>query len=121
MFVMPASQKIVMSVSQTFVMSASQTFGIRGVFSRRIFAENLKRMEISKDKKEQILRNAEILQWKTQLLIEACEGWLTAEEGNRNMEERIRERNKRDKEIKGIKACGDKGGKEINEIKGIKG
>jgi len=51
-------------------------------------------MEISQEQKEQILRNAEILQWKTQLLLEACEGWLTAEEGNRNMEKRIRERRK---------------------------
>jgi len=81
-------------------MSASQTFGIRGVFSRRTFAENLKQMEISQDKKEQILRNAEILQWKTQLLIEACEGWLTAEEGNRNMEKRIREKKKKEMEKK---------------------
>jgi len=94
MFVMSASQKIVRFISQTFAMSASQTFGIRGVFSRRTFAENLKQMEISQEKKEQILRNAEILQWKTQLLLEACEGWLPAEEGNRNMEKRIRERRK---------------------------
>jgi hypothetical protein len=51
-------------------------------------------MELSQEKKEQIVRNAEILQWKTQLLIEACDGWLSAEEGNRNMEKRIRENRK---------------------------
>ena len=56
-------------------------------------------MEPIQEKKEQLLRNVEILQWKTQLLVEACDGWLTAEEGNRNMEKRIREkrRNKQQK------------------------
>ena len=49
-------------------------------------------MEPSQEKKEQLLRNVEILQWKTGLLVEACDGWLTAEEGNRNMEKRIREK-----------------------------
>jgi len=52
-------------------------------------------MEISQEKKEIILRNAEILQWKTLLLIEACDGWLPAEEGNRNMEKRILEKRKK--------------------------
>ena len=55
-------------------------------------------MEISQEKKEQLLRNAEILQWKTQLLLETCEGWLSAEEGNRNMEKRIREKWKMQKQ-----------------------
>ena len=45
-----ASQKFVRSVSQKFAMSASQTFGIRGVFCRRTFAENLKQMEIRQEK-----------------------------------------------------------------------
>ena len=51
-------------------------------------------MEISQTKKEKILRNAEILMLKTELLIETCEGWLPAEEGNKNMERNIRERKK---------------------------
>ena len=54
-------------------------------------------MEISKTKKEKILRNAEILMLKTQLLIESCEDWLPAEEGNKNMEQKIRERKKTEK------------------------
>ena len=53
-------------------------------------------MEISQEKKEQILHNAEILQWKTQWLLETCEGWLTAEEGNRNIERRIMERRRKE-------------------------
>jgi len=84
-----------MRASQKFAMSASQTFGIRGVFCRRTFVKNLKNMEISQEKKEKILRNAEILKWKTQLLMETCDGWLPAEEGNRNMEKRIREKGKK--------------------------
>jgi hypothetical protein len=80
------------SASQTFGRSASQTLGIHSNFSRRTFAENLEHMELSQEKKEQLLRNVEILQWKTGLLVEACDGWLSAEEGNRNMEKRIRER-----------------------------
>jgi len=51
-------------------------------------------MEISQEKKEKLLRNAEILRLKTELLIEACSDWLPAEEGNQNMEKRIRERKK---------------------------
>jgi len=51
-------------------------------------------MELSQAKKEKILRNAEILLLKTQLLIETCDGWLPAEEGNKNMERKILERKK---------------------------
>ena len=54
-------------------------------------------MEISQEKKETILRNAEILMLKTQLLIESCDGWLPAEEGNKNMERKIRERKKNER------------------------
>ena len=53
-------------------------------------------MEISQEKKEKLLRNAEILRLKTELLIESCSNWLPAEEGNLNMEKRIRERKKRE-------------------------
>ena len=67
---------------------------LHGFFNPRIFAENLKRMELSQAKKEKILRNAEILLLKTQLLIETCDGWLPAEEGNKNMERKILERKK---------------------------
>ena len=56
-------------------------------------------MEISQTKKDKLLRNAEILMLKTELLIESCDGWLPAEEGNKNMERRIRERGK-EKETK---------------------
>ena len=62
-----------------------------------------KSKEISQEKKEQLLHNAEILQWKTQWLIESCEGWLTAEEGNRNMEMRIMERKRKETEEKSEK------------------
>jgi hypothetical protein len=51
-------------------------------------------MEISQTKKDQLLRNAEILMLKTELLLETCDGWLSAEEGNKNMEKRIMERKK---------------------------
>ena len=81
-------------MSLKLVTPASLTFVKHCVFSRRIFVENFKQMEISQEKKEKILRNAEILQWKTLLLIEACDGWLTAEEGNRNMEKRFMENRK---------------------------
>jgi len=54
-------------------------------------------VEISQKKREKIRRNAEILQLKTELLIAACEGWLPAEDGNRNMERNIREKEKKRK------------------------
>ena len=54
-------------------------------------------MDISQTTREKILRNAEILQLKTELLLETCDGWLPAEEGNKNMEKRIREREKEKK------------------------
>ena len=71
-------------------------------------------MELSQEKKEQIVRNAEILQWKTQLLIEACDGWLSAEEGNRNMEKRIRENRKMAQQAL------TKAGEDANSLKHIK-
>ena len=46
------------------------------------------------DIKEEILKQAEKLLYYNDLLIEQCDGWLSAEEGNRNMEKRIAERRK---------------------------
>ena len=51
-------------------------------------------MEINQTKKDKLLQNAEILMLKTELLIETCDSWLPAEEGNKNMERRIREKGK---------------------------
>jgi len=42
-------------------------------------------MEICKVKKEEMRRKAEILLWKTEALIQQCDSWLSAEEGNENM------------------------------------
>jgi hypothetical protein len=41
--------------------------------------------------KDDILKRAENLLYYNKLLIEQCDSWLSAEEGNRNMEKRIRE------------------------------
>jgi len=41
--------------------------------------------------KEEVLERAERVLYYNNLLIEQCDGWLSAEEGNRNMEKRIRE------------------------------
>ena len=41
--------------------------------------------------KDDILKRAENLLYYNILLIEQCDSWLSAEEGNRNMEKRIRE------------------------------
>ena len=56
-------------------------------------------MKTGKIKKEDVQRDAEILKWKAEQLIEACSGWLSAEEGNRNMEQRILERQKKEKSV----------------------
>ena len=42
--------------------------------------------------KDDILKRAENLLYYNILLIEQCDSWLSAEEGNRNMEKRIREK-----------------------------
>jgi hypothetical protein len=52
------------------------------------------KMEISQAKREIILRNAEILLGKTELLIETCNGWLSPEEGLENVAKRISDRDK---------------------------
>jgi hypothetical protein len=48
-------------------------------------------MCVNNDLKEEVLERAERLLYYNNLLIEQCNGWLSAEEGNRNMEKRIRE------------------------------
>jgi hypothetical protein len=48
--------------------------------------------------REEILKRAERVLHYNQLLIEQCDSWLTAEEGNRNMEKRIEERKEKERE-----------------------
>jgi hypothetical protein len=43
-----------------------------------------------KNVKKEIIAKAEVMQHHCDLLIEQCDSWLSAEEGNRIMEERIR-------------------------------
>ena len=43
---------------------------------------------------DKVLRHAEILLLKTELLIETCDGWLSPEEGLKNVAKRISEREK---------------------------
>jgi Flp pilus assembly protein TadB len=57
-------------------------------------------MEISQEKKEKIMRTAEILMLKTELLIQTCDGWLTPEEGLKNMAKSIRERDKAERKTR---------------------
>jgi len=45
--------------------------------------------------KDDLLKRAENLLYYNNLLIEQCDSWLSAEEGNRNMEKRIREKKTR--------------------------
>ena len=47
------------------------------------------------DMRDEILKQAEKLLYYNELLIEQCDSWLSAEEGNRNMEKRIAERRKK--------------------------
>ena len=47
------------------------------------------------DMRDEILKQAEKLLYFNELLIEQCDSWLSAEEGNRNMEKRIAERRKK--------------------------
>ena len=45
---------------------------------------------------DEILKQAERVLYYNELLIEQCDGWLSAEEGNWNMERRITERRRKD-------------------------
>ena len=58
------------------------------------FVAKKSRMETEKFIKDDIIKRAEMLLYYNNLLIEQCESWLPAEEGNRNMEKRIREKKK---------------------------
>jgi len=49
-------------------------------------------METEKNINDDILYRAEKLLYYNDLLIKQCDSWLSEEEGNRNMEKRIRER-----------------------------
>lgn len=51
-------------------------------------------MNIENNIKNDILKRAENVLYYNNLLIEQCDSWLSAEEGNRNMEKSIRERKK---------------------------
>ena len=51
-------------------------------------------MEVSQERRDEIVRRAKALLYKTELLIAQCDSWLPAEEGNRNMMKKIMERNK---------------------------
>ena len=56
-------------------------------------------MDNEKNIREEILHRAEKLLHYNNLLIEECNGWLSAEEGNRNMEKQIQERRKKELRI----------------------
>jgi hypothetical protein len=47
--------------------------------------------------REDILRRAERVLYYNDLLIRQCNSWLSAEEGNRNMEMRIEERKRKER------------------------
>jgi len=52
-------------------------------------------MSVHKDLKEEVIARAEKVLYYNNLLIEQCDGWLSEEEGNRNMEKQIEERRKK--------------------------
>ena len=52
------------------------------------------------DKKKEILYHAERVLHYNDLLIKQCDSWLSEEEGVKNMEKRIREREKAQKKAK---------------------
>ena len=52
-------------------------------------------MDNEKNIKDGILLRAEKVLYYNNLLIEQCDSWLSAEEGNRNMEKQIEERRKK--------------------------
>ena len=55
---------------------------------------------VSDRKKEEILASAERTLHYTNLLIEQCDSWLSAEEGNKEMERRILERQRKERLMK---------------------
>jgi len=57
-------------------------------------------MEVKKEIRDEIIARAERVIYYNELLIEQCNSWLPAEEGNRIMEERILESIRKEKEEK---------------------
>jgi hypothetical protein len=57
-------------------------------------------MNVDDNIKKSILQRAERLLHYNNLLITQCDSWLSAEEGNRNMEKMIEERRKKEKSEK---------------------
>jgi len=57
-------------------------------------------MNISKNKMDEIRSRAEVLLYYNNLLIEQCDSWLSEEEGMKNMEMKIAERRKKEKQIR---------------------
>jgi len=56
-------------------------------------------MDTEKNIKDDILFRAEKVLFYNNLLIEQCDSWLSAEEGNRNMEKQIEEKRKKKNEM----------------------
>lgn len=54
-------------------------------------------MDTEKKRKKDILFKAKKLLYYNNLLIEQCDSWLSAEEGNKNIEKRILERKKKER------------------------
>jgi len=57
-------------------------------------------MNISKNKMDEIRSRAEVLLHYNNLLIEQSDSWLPEEEGMKNMEMKIAERRKKEKQIR---------------------
>ena len=52
-----------------------------------------------KKTQDEILKQVERMLYYNELLLEQCNGWLSAEEGNRNMMQQIIERRRKEKEM----------------------
>jgi hypothetical protein len=61
-------------------------------------------MELCKNNKDEIIRDAEILLYKTNLLIAQCDSWLPEEEGYKNVMMRIRKREKAERKTRFVAA-----------------
>jgi len=57
----------------------------------------LRIMEVKKEKQDAIIATAQRVMYYNELLIEQCNSWLSAEEGNRIMEARILENMRKEK------------------------
>ena len=51
-----------------------------------------------KKMQDEILKQADRMLYYNELLLDQCDGWLSAEEGNRNMLQQISERLRKEKE-----------------------